>query len=155
LVTKSDRKTDASTKAPKPHRSRREIAHVEHFVQTVEKARSGVDWAVEAARIIAEMQSADDETRARAVREICPCTMPWEVFNRLRTAAKRLQHDPNPKVAKNARHIEVDAKLVMAFEGSFERIREQMESVEDEEARGSLKRRHDRRDSRRSDERDT
>jgi hypothetical protein len=149
LVIKSDRETDASTKTAKPHRSRREIAHVEHFVQTVEKARVGVDWETEAARIVAEMQSADDETRARAVREICPCAMPWEIFNRLRQAAKRLQHDPNPKVAKNARHIEVDAKLVMAFEGSFERIRERMETVEDEQARSSLKRRRDRRDSRR------
>jgi hypothetical protein len=144
LVTKSDRKTNASTKTAKPHRSRHAIAYVEHFVQTVENARSGVDWETEAARIIAEMQSADDETRARAVREICPCTMPWEVFNRLRTAAKRLQQDANPRVARNARHIEVDAKLVMAFEGSLERIRERMESVEDEEARSSLKRRRER-----------
>jgi hypothetical protein len=149
LVTQFDPKTDAFRKTAKPHRSRREIAHVEHFVQTVEKSRAGVDWEAEAARIVAEMQSADDETRARAVREICPCAMPWEVFNRLRQAAKRLQHDPNPKVAKNARHIEVDAKLVMAFDGSFERIRERMESVEDEQARSSLKRRHDRSDSRR------
>jgi hypothetical protein len=152
LVTKSDREIAILGKTAKPHRSRHAIAYVEHFVQTIDKARSGVDWETEAARIIAEMQSADDETRARAVREICPCTMPWKVFNRLRTAAKRLQHDPNPKVAKNARHIEVDAKLVLAFEGSFERIRERMESVE--EARSSHKRRYDRRDSRRSDERD-
>ncbi|MFZ0681214.1 hypothetical protein [Candidatus Binatus sp.] len=90
------------------------------------------------------MQSADAEIRARAVREICPCKMPWPVFYQLRKAAKRLQNDPDPKVAKNARHIEVDATQVMAFEGSLERIRERMESVDDEQARRSLRRRHER-----------
>lgn len=128
----------------KPLRSRHAIAHVEHFVQTVENARAGVDWETEAARIAAEMESADDEVRARALREICPCRMPWPVFNRMRKMAKRLQHDPNPKVAKNALHIEVDATQVMAFEGSFERIRERMETVEEEDSRSSLKRRRQR-----------
>jgi hypothetical protein len=141
LATKFKRTIDASTKTTKQLRSRYEIAHVEHFVQTVERARSGADWETEAARIIAGMQSGDDETRARAVREICPCRMPWQMFNRLRKAAKRLQHDPNPTVAANARHIEVDAKLVMAMEGSLERILERDGSVADEEVRGSLKRR--------------
>jgi hypothetical protein len=143
LATKSKRTIDALTRTTKPVRSRGHIAHIEHFVQTVENARSGADWEAEAARIADEMQSADTEIRARAVREICPCKMPWPVFNRLRKAAKRLQHDPDPKVAKNARHIEVDATQVMTMEGSLERIRERMESVDDEQARRSLKRRHE------------
>lgn len=141
MAAKFKRTIDASTKTTKQLRSRYEIAHVEHFVKTVESARSGADWETEVARIIAEMQSGDDETRARAVREICPCRMPWQVFNRLRKAAKRLQHDPNPLVAANARHIEVDAERVMAMEGSLERIRERDEGVGDSQARSSLKRR--------------
>lgn|SRR5579862_718875 len=125
----------------KPVRSPDHIAHIEHFVQTVESARSGADWEAEAARIADEMQSVDAEIRARAVREICPCKMPWPVFNRLRKAAKRLQHDPDPKVARNARHIEVDATQVMTMEGSLERIRERMEGLNDDPALSSLKRR--------------
>jgi hypothetical protein len=144
LGTKSKRTKDALTSPTRPVRSPGHIAHIEHFVQTVEGARSGADWEVEANRIADEMQSADAEVRARAVREICPCKMPWQVFNRLRKAAKRLQHDSDPKVAKNARHIEVDAKQVMTMEGSLERIRERMESVDDERARSSLKRRRER-----------
>lgn len=143
MATKSKGTIDALTKTTKPVRSRDHIAHIEHFVQTVDNARSGADWEIEAARIADEMQSDEAEIRARAVRKICPCKMPWPVFNRLRKAAKRLQHDPDPKVAANARHIEVDATQVMTMEGSLERIRERMEIVDEEVTRSSLKRRRE------------
>src|SRR5262249_46440447 len=93
-----------------------QIEHMEQLVAEVERRRSGYAEA-DVERLLAEMQSPDEEARARAVREICPCRMPWEVFDRLRRAAKRLQKDPSPLVRANALHIEQDAREVASTEG--------------------------------------
>ncbi|HLK55185.1 MAG TPA: hypothetical protein VKU00_01390 [Chthonomonadaceae bacterium] len=82
------------------------------------------------------MQSEDEVTRANAVRQICSCRMPWDVFFRLRKAAKRLQHDPSPLVRANALHVEEDARMVAGFEAQMERIQE----YEEEAASPSYKR---------------
>jgi hypothetical protein len=98
--------------------------YIEEFLKKVEEARTRPfpEEAIE--RLLAEMQSEDPITRANAVREICPCRMPWEVFNRLRKAAKRLQKDPDPTVRANALHVEEDARMVASMEGEIERKRE-------------------------------
>src|SRR5262249_49108365 len=119
-----------------------QLAHIEHFVETKERERPACVSEAEIERILVEMQSEDEGTRAKAVREICPCRMPWDVFARLRKAAKRLQNDPSPLVAANARHIEEDARTVASFEAQLEWARER----EDEQAyqqgkRGKEKRR--------------
>lgn len=139
MAGKDRRPKDAMTLSRNALRSRHEIAHVEHFVATVESERSQSDWDGEVERILLEMKSPDDETRARAVREICPCRMPWAAFYRLRKAAKRLQHDPNPKVAANALHIEVDARQVAMSEGRLELMREHQETAHEESARAGSK----------------
>lgn len=56
--------------------------------------------------------------------------MLWEVFERLRKAAKPLQKDPSPLVRADALHIEEDARLVAGFEAQMERLREYEESEE-------------------------
>ena len=104
--------------------TRSERAHIEHFVQTKERERLQCISEAEIERILTGMGSEDEVTRAKAVREICPCRMPWEVFTRLRKAAQRLQRDPSPLVAANARHIEEDAKRVASFEAQAEQIQE-------------------------------
>lgn len=129
MAGKSRRQKDAIALTRNPLRSRYEIAHLQHFVATVESERSRSDWDGEVERILLEMKSSDDETRARAVREICPCRMPWEAFYRLRKAAKRLQHDPNSKVAAAALHVEVDARQVAMSEGRIELMREHQEAA--------------------------
>jgi hypothetical protein len=66
--------------------------------------------------------------------------MPWEVFDRLRKAAKPLQKDPSPLVRANALHIEEDAREVASLEAIRERLQER------EEAEAEAQRRPDRRD---------
>lgn len=68
------------------------------------------------ARLLAEMESPDERVRAQAVRQVCPCHVPWEVFYQLRPVAKRLQQDPSPLVRANALHIEEDAREIAALE---------------------------------------
>lgn len=92
------------------------------------------------------MGSEDGATRAAAVRRICPCRMPREVFDRLRRDAKRLQKDPSPLVRANARHVEQDAREVASTEGQYERWQEYREQEEERVAapprRGSRCRPH-------------
>ena len=90
----------------------------------MEKRRSQSIGEADIERILAEMGSEDEVTRANAVRQICPCRMPWEVFDRLRKAAKPLQKDPSPLVRANALHIEEDAREVASLESLSERLQE-------------------------------
>src|SRR5207249_8345901 len=85
-------------------------------------------------RLLADMKSPNEMTRAVAVREICPCRMPWEVFDRLRRAAKPLQKDPSPVVRANALHIEQDAREVASMESMSERYQEHQQVEEDRQA---------------------
>ena|SRR5579872_2698695 len=104
-------------------------AYMERFLARVEAKRSRPFCPVDEERLLAEMQSEDEVTRANAVRQICSCRMPWDVFYRLRKAAKRLQHDPSPLVRANALHVEEDARMVAGFEAQMERIREHEEEA--------------------------
>src|ERR1051326_380502 len=97
-------------------------AHIDGLVTEVAKRRSRPVSEADIERILADMRSEDEVTRANAVRQICPCRMPWEVFDRWRRAAKRLRQDPSPLVRANALHIEQDAREVAACESLAERL---------------------------------
>jgi hypothetical protein len=97
---------------------------LEQRIRNVERQRSQPVGETNVERILADMQADDEVTRAHAVRQICPCRMPWPVFNRLRKAAKRLQNDPSPLVSAHARHIEEDARAVASMESALERTKE-------------------------------
>ena len=97
---------------------------MEFFVRTVEEQRSRPHIDLDVARILAEVQSPDEKTRARGVREICPCRIPMEIFAQLRPLAKQLQHDPSPLVRANALHIEKDLDRVTSFEAQCEAFQE-------------------------------
>ena len=96
-------------------------AYVEQFLARLEQKRAAGWTSEDMDRILREMESHDDAVRAAAVREICPCRMPDEVFFKLRAAAKRLQQDPSPIVRESALHIEEDARMVASFEAQAER----------------------------------
>jgi hypothetical protein len=93
----------------------------------VEKERSQPMSQADIDQILADMQSPDEHIRAKAVRQICPCRMPWDVFGRLRKAAKRLQKDPSPLVRANARHVEEDARQIESLEALCEWLEEDNE----------------------------
>jgi hypothetical protein len=105
-------------------------AYIEQKLANVEWRRSQPFCEADVERILEQMQSEDEILRASAVRQICPCRMPWEVFERLRKAAKPRQKDPSPQVRADALHIEEDARLVAGFEAQMEREREQEENAE-------------------------
>lgn len=124
-----------------PHLSRTNRAYIEQFLEKVEQQRIQQPCSeAEVERILADMQSEDALTRANAVREICPCRMPWEIFHRLHKVAKRLQHDPNPLVRAHALHIEEDARMVANMEGEIEYLQEFEDAGEDQASKS--KKRH-------------
>ena len=118
--------------------------YIEQFLEKVAAERAQPFTEADIEQLLAEMQSADAAVRAKAVRQICPCRMPWEIFNRLRKAAKRQRHDPDPTVRAHAFHVEEDAQKVAAMEKEIERVREFAEKSEDA---------HDGRKKRRSQQR--
>jgi hypothetical protein len=91
-------------------------AYLERKLASVGHKRSHVPSADEIASLLAGMESPDEQVRAQAVRQVCPCRLPWEVFSQVRGAAKRLQHDPSPLVRANALHVEEDARELAALE---------------------------------------
>ena len=111
-----------------------QLEHIHALTAEVERRRTRPFSEADVQRIMEDMQSPDEMTRVRAVREICPCRMPWEVFDRLRSAAKRLQKDPSALVRANARHIEEDARHVASVEAAKERYQEYQEVEEERQA---------------------
>lgn len=108
--------------------SRSQRAYMERKLACVDQARAHPPSAADLARLLAEMQTPDEYVRARAVRQVCPCHVPWEVFQQVRKMAKCLQHDPSPLVRANARHVEEDARELSALEALRERLAERDEA---------------------------
>jgi hypothetical protein len=100
------------------------LVHMERKLARVEAARAQPPAATEVASLLEAMRSPDEAVRAEAVRRVCPCHVPWEVFFQVRKAAQRLQRDPSPLVRANARHVEEDAREVAALEALRERLTE-------------------------------
>ena len=115
------------------------LAYMERKLACVEEKRSHPSSAADIARLLAAMQLPDEHTGAEAVRQVCPCRMPWDVFRQVRKAAQRLRDDPSPLVRANALHIEEDAREVEALEALRERVADREERLE--EAAPRLRRR--------------
>lgn len=60
-------------------------------------------------RFQADLRSLDAELRARAARQICPCRLGWEVFERCMEQVEPLRKDPDPAVRRAALHVFEDA----------------------------------------------
>ena len=56
-----------------------------------------------------DLAASDEETRLRAVRQVCPCRLGWDGFQQCMDIVKKLQKDPSPKVRGAALHAFVDA----------------------------------------------
>ncbi len=119
---------------------------MERKLACVEQKRSHPPSADALARLLAEMQSADEYVRAEAVRQVCPCRLPWEVFYQVRPAAKHLQHDPSPLVRAQAQHVEEDARELAALEALHDWTAEHYEGAQGARA---IARREERRGRRR------
>jgi hypothetical protein len=96
--------------------SRSTRLYAQRKLACVEQKRFDAPSADDIARLLAEMRSPDEQVRAKAVRQVCPCRLPWEAFAAVRAEAKRLQHDPSPLVRAQAQHVEEDARELAALE---------------------------------------
>jgi hypothetical protein len=102
---------------------------MEQKLASVALRRSHPPSSVEVAHLLAEMRSPDEQVRAQAVQQVCPCRVPWEVFYQVRAMAKRLQRDPSPLVRANARHVEEDARELAGLEALHDWTAERNEGV--------------------------
>src|SRR5207253_1777318 len=60
-------------------------------------------------RLLAELQSPDEATRARAARQACPCRAGFEQFEKAMDLVKKLRKDASPLVRAAALHVFEDA----------------------------------------------
>jgi HEAT repeat protein len=100
---------------------RSRLEYMARKLAEVEAERACAVGAGDVACLLEELRSPDEQVRARAVRAVCPCRMPWEVFEQLRKPVQRLRRDPSPAVRRLALHAEEDARMVAALEALRER----------------------------------
>jgi len=65
--------------------------------------------AVDIERVLADVQSPDEEVRGKAVREFCPCHAGWETFEQHVVVVSRLTRDKSRAVRAHALHVFQDA----------------------------------------------
>jgi predicted transcriptional regulator len=128
--------------AKRPQVAPSTLAYMERKLAGVEAQRSCPPSPAELAHVLASMQSPDEHVRAQAVRQVCPCHLPWDLFGQVRKAAQRLQHDPSPLVRANALHVAEDAREIAALEALREWLAEQDAGSGETRSRGVSRRQH-------------
>jgi hypothetical protein len=103
------------------------VAYMERKLACVEKRRSRAAATLEIEHVLQQMRSPDEQDRAQAVRQVCPCHVPWDVYFAMRKNASRLKQDPSPLVRANAWHVEEDAHELAALEALQEQLAEREE----------------------------
>jgi hypothetical protein len=73
----------------------------------------------------AQLWSADEDDRVKALHRVCPCGAGFLVYERFRGEVRRLQKDPSPRVRAAALHVEQDACLIEELEAGLDRAAEQ------------------------------
>jgi hypothetical protein len=116
--------------------SKSQLEYMETKLAHVEHDRSRPVTGNDVSRILLELESPEEDARAKTLREVCPCRMSWETFELLRKPALKLRKDPSPLVRKLANHIEEDAREVAALEALRERELERDDVVSDPPKRG-------------------
>jgi hypothetical protein len=80
-----------------------------------ERART-TEVEVDLNRLIADLQAADEATRAKATRAVCPCRLGWGVFQQTMDTLKERIKDPSPQVRAQALHVFEDAYGIQSRE---------------------------------------
>jgi hypothetical protein len=62
--------------------------------------------------VLAQLRSADEDVRVKALHRVCPCGAGFLVYERFRGEVRRLQKDPSRRVRAAALHVEQDACLI-------------------------------------------
>jgi len=61
--------------------------------------------AIDPVRLLADLQSANEVVRAKAVGSLCPCRAGWDVFEQHMEIVDCLKKDPSQRVRARALHI--------------------------------------------------
>jgi hypothetical protein len=72
-------------------------------------------------RIVASFKAPDDAIRGKAVRQVCPCRMGWEVFQDTMEDLQKMTKDPSPYVRAQALHVFEDAYGLQCMESRKEK----------------------------------
>jgi hypothetical protein len=83
--------------------------YAEVFLDAVEQKRSRPPTEQQVEHTLAEMCSPDENVRAEAVRHLCPCRVPWSIYQQNLGAVQALQKDSSPQVRRAALHLDEDA----------------------------------------------
>jgi hypothetical protein len=75
--------------------------------------------------VLAQLRSADEDARVKALHRVCPCGAGFLVYEQFRGEVRRLQKDPSPPVRAAALHVEQDACLIEQLEANLDRAAEQ------------------------------
>lgn len=75
--------------------------------------------------VLAQLHSANEGDRVRALHRVCPCAAGFLVYERFRGEVRRLQKDPSPQVRAAALHVEQDACLIEELEAGLDQAAEQ------------------------------
>jgi hypothetical protein len=102
---------------------------VEKWIAKVESDRQRPVEQSDVDRLLADYESPDEQVRAEALKQSCPCHVPWEVYAQLRKPALRLRRDPSALVRRLANHLEEDARVVAQMEADRARYIERDEEM--------------------------
>ena len=89
------------------------------------RKRRGCRRRPDADVLLAQLRSAEEEVRVKALHRVRPCGAGFVVHERFRAAVQRLQKDPSPAVRAAALHVEQDACEIEAIEAGLDRAGEQ------------------------------
>jgi hypothetical protein len=75
--------------------------------------------------VFAQLRSADEDARVKALHRVCACAAGFLVYERFRSEVRQLQKDPSPRERAAALHAEQDACLIEELETRLDRAEEQ------------------------------
>jgi hypothetical protein len=87
----------------------RKRTDTQHILDDVERKRCQPPTEQKLGRILAKIASPNENVRAEAVRDLCPCRVPWPVYQQNIGAVQALQKDTSPQVRQSAQHLTEDA----------------------------------------------
>jgi hypothetical protein len=91
--------------------------------------------------LLAQLRSADEEERVKALHRVCPCAAGFLVYEQFRGEVKRLQKDSSLRVRAAALHVEQDACLIEELDARLDLAAEQGWSYSDADWMRSHRRR--------------
>src|SRR5712692_9653247 len=72
-------------------------------------------------QIMADFKAPDEAARGKAVRQVCPCRMGWEIFQDTMEDLSKMTKDPSPYVRAQALHVFEDAYGMQSMESRKEK----------------------------------